>query len=264
MDKIIFGMGIIAFGLLAFAMPVAAIQEVYLTPQHCNATYGDELEVEIWVTATDFKSGQINLTYDSGCANITGYVWNVTNFPLSGRLHDDGSEWITFMTSELTLAGNYQIGTLTLQCVNADTCGTRLHFEDSSTLFDSQGEELPTSWSDGNIDCNQQAYENTDNGDGADVGDATISSDENETEAPAPTVTPVPYTEPPQTPQDGAQEPDVSPSVSEPAHTQGVQTPSSSTEEQESMISGLVVVLFGLVFLAGVILGIMWTKLYKK
>lgn len=151
----------IPFGALGFIVLLVCVaftivqaqNEVYLVPQDSNAQAGDKAEVEIWANATDFKSGVINLTYDPGCANVTDYVWNVTNFPLSDWSHGDGSEWITFMASELTLTGNYQIGTLTILCVNSETCGTRLHFDESSTLFDPQGIELIANWVDGTLTC---------------------------------------------------------------------------------------------------------------
>ena len=153
---------VIPFGTVAFIalllcliLTVAQAQnEVYQLPQDSTAQAGDTAEVEIWVNATDFKSGQINLTYDSGCANVTNYVWNVTNFPLSGWSHEDGGEWITFMAYPPSLTGLYHIGTLTIQCVNADACGTQFIFAEPSMLFDwPLGHELPTNWIDGSFTC---------------------------------------------------------------------------------------------------------------
>ena len=264
MNKVIFSMCIVAFGLFALAMPVTAVHEVYLLPQHCTATYGDELKVEIRVNATDFKSGEINLTYDSGCVNVTNYAGNVTNFPLSGWSHEDGSEWITFMTIQSALTGNYQIGTFTIQCVNEDACGTRLCFAEASMLYDPQGDELPTNWIDGTFDCNPQADENTHDGDGTQADDTTISSDENETEAPTLNETSINHTESTQTPPDTSQESDTSSAAAEPESTLVVQTPSSSsTQEQGSGLFELALALTALV-VAGAILGILVIRRYRK
>ena len=168
---------VIPFGTLAFIAlllcgaftVVQAQNEVYLHPQDSSAHAGDTAEVEIWVNATDFKSGEINLTYDSGCANVTNYGWNATNFPISGWTHYDGREKITFAALQLTSTGNYQIGTLTIQCVNEGACGTQLSFAESSTLFDPRGYELPTNWINGTFTC-------TSNDDIFDTGPGTYPS----------------------------------------------------------------------------------------
>ena len=159
MKKIIFGIGMVVLAMfammIALAIPVAA-QEVYLVPQHSSALYCSEKEVEIWVNATEFKSGEMNLTYDPTCANVTNYVWNAVDFPVSGWTHYDGREWITFMTLQPSLTGNYQIGTLTIHCVNDDPagCTTPLDFVEPSALFDSGGNKIEeVDWKDGTFEC---------------------------------------------------------------------------------------------------------------
>ena len=159
MKKIIFGIGMVVLAMfammIALAIPVAA-QEVYLVPQHSSALYCSEKEVEIWVNATEFKSGEMNLTYDPTCANVTNYVWNAVDFPVSGWTHYDGREWITFMTLQPSLTGNYQIGTLTIHCVNDDPagCTTPLDFVEPSALFDSGGNKIEgVDWRDGTFEC---------------------------------------------------------------------------------------------------------------
>ena len=131
--------------------------EVYFDPQESSAMgYCKTTEVEIWVNATGFKSGQINLTYDPTCANVTNYVWNAVDFPISGWTHYDGREWITFMTVQPSLTGNYQIGTLTIHCVNDDPagCTTPLDFVEPSALFDSGGNKIEgVDWKDGTFEC---------------------------------------------------------------------------------------------------------------
>ena len=136
------------------AVPAVA-QEVYFVPQESKASYCNTAEVEIWVNAEELKSGQINMTYDPSCANVTKYVWNATNFPMSGWSHFEGREWITFMTLMPSLSGNYQIGTLTIHCVNPslEGCTTPLEFIDGSKLFDPYGAEIAATWTDGTFKC---------------------------------------------------------------------------------------------------------------
>lgn len=159
MRRIITPGTLVFIALIAAFMVSAGAQaqnDVYLLPEQGTAQAGATAAVEIWVNATGFKSGQINLTYDSGCANVTNFVWNATNFPMSGWTHYEGSEWITFLTMQPSLTGNYQIGTLTIQCLRGD-CGTRLQFVQSGEkrckLGDSHGTEIPTDWIDGIFDC---------------------------------------------------------------------------------------------------------------
>ena len=136
--------------------------KVYFVPQHSNALYCNTVEVEIWVNATNFKSGQINMTYDPSCANVTSYVPNYMNFPSSGWSHFDGMDQMSFMTSELSLTGKYHIGTLTIDCVNdnSEGCTTPLDFIEEPTryieeskLFDPSGAVIPTNWIDGSFTC---------------------------------------------------------------------------------------------------------------
>jgi len=57
--------------LIVPAVVPAAAQGVYFVPQHSSAKYCDSVPVEIWATATNFKSGQINMSYNPSCANVT-------------------------------------------------------------------------------------------------------------------------------------------------------------------------------------------------
>ena len=102
------------------------------------------------------------MTYDPSCANVTNYVGNATNFPMSGWSHFDGMDQITFMTLQPTLTGNYHIGTLTIHCVNdsSEGCITPLDFIEvlsryieESKLFDPSGAVIPTNWIDGSFTC---------------------------------------------------------------------------------------------------------------
>ena len=120
MDKLVWC--ILAFAIVAIlTVPGAAQNEVYLVPMQSNATYCNTAEVEIWANATGFQGGQINLIYNSSCANVTGWERNTTNFLIGGWSHYNGREWITFATMDpqpVLLTGNYIIGTLTIHCVN--------------------------------------------------------------------------------------------------------------------------------------------------
>jgi len=126
---------------------------VYLNPHQSGARYSMTAEVEIWVNATNFQSGQINLTYDPDCADVTNCVLNTATFPVSGwESSADGREWITFMALS-SLTGEYMIGTLTVHCVCEDECTTALDFVDPGALFDSSGREISASWIDGTFEC---------------------------------------------------------------------------------------------------------------
>ena len=126
--------------------------KVYFIPQSSDASYGSEKEVQLWVNATNFQSGQINLTYSPTCANVTNWERSAT-FPMGTWTHSVGEEWITF-ASMSSLTGEYKIGTLTIQCVCEDECSTTLDFVDPSKLFDPAGNEIAgVAWTDGTFEC---------------------------------------------------------------------------------------------------------------
>ena len=139
--------------------PISSPNKVYLDPQHSIARgYCKTTDVEIWANATDFGGGQINLTYDSTCANVTNWVRNTTNFLMGGWSHYEGREWITFSTMDPQpplLTGKYMIGTLTIHCVNdtKEGCETPLAFIEPSTLLDDTGKSVTATWIDGTFEC---------------------------------------------------------------------------------------------------------------
>ena len=160
MDKLVWG--ILAFAIVAVftVQPAAAQNEVYLVPMQSNATYCNTAEVEIWANATGFQGGQINLTYDSSCANVTGWERNTTNFLIGGWSHYNGREWITFATMDpqpVLLTGNYIIGTLTIHCVNESGEGreTPLTFIEPSKLLNDRGNQVSANWANGTFRCEQ-------------------------------------------------------------------------------------------------------------
>ena len=131
--------------------------EVNLVPQHSSASFGNTRDVEIWVDATNFQSGQIKLTYGSTCADVTNWVANTADFPYATWNSDTpGEEWIIFI-GVAPKTGDYLIGTLTIHCVSEEECTTALAFvEDGpkpSKLFDNQGSEIPATWEDGTFEC---------------------------------------------------------------------------------------------------------------
>ena len=151
MRKIVWG--IVALAMLAMLAIPAAAQEVYLVPQDSSASFCNTADVEVWVNATNFLTGQINLTYDSTCANVTNFARNTADFPMGGWTHSDGGEWITFVASS-SLAGEYKIGTLTIHCVCENECSTTLDFvttgENPCALFTPGGDEITgVTWIDG-------------------------------------------------------------------------------------------------------------------
>nr|QNO55771.1 hypothetical protein DIJDKDOB_00002 [Methanosarcinales archaeon ANME-1 ERB7] len=157
MDKIVWG--ILGFAIVAIlTVPVAAQNEVYLVPMQSTATYCNTADVEIWVKAAEFQGGQIDLTYDSSCANVTGWERNTTNFLIGGWSHYDGRDWITFSTMDpqpVSLTGNYMIGTLMIHCVSEseEGCETALAFIEPSKLLDDRGDQVPTTRKDGTFRC---------------------------------------------------------------------------------------------------------------
>jgi len=158
MDKWIWG--ILVFTMVAaFAVPSAAVQnEVHLVLEDSNATYGNTAEVELWVNATEFAGGQINLTYEPACANVTDWVLNTSNFNFGGWTHYEDRAWITFSTCDPQpplLTGEYMVGTLTIQCVNAseDGCETALAFVAPSRLLNDTGFPVTATWVDGTFSC---------------------------------------------------------------------------------------------------------------
>ena len=163
MDKRIWG--IVVFAIVAvFIVPAAAQNgKVYLVPQDSNASFCNTADVKLWVNATEFQSGQIYLTYNPACANVTNWVRNTTNFQMGGWEHYDGREWITFSTCEPQpplLTWEFMVGTLTIHCVNAsqEGCETPLAFDmadpiPNCTLFDDLGNEIAATWIDGTFKC---------------------------------------------------------------------------------------------------------------
>ena len=141
-----------------FTVPAAAAQEVYLVPPQSNAAYSSTMDVEIWVDAIEFQGGQINLTYDSECANVTNWMRNTTNFLIGGWTHYNGRVWITFLTMEPQpplLTGKYMVGTLTIHCENETEEGgeTSLAFIAPSTLLNDTGNPVTATWKDGIFRC---------------------------------------------------------------------------------------------------------------
>ena len=266
----------LALTVLSSATSVAAAAEVSLIPEQSNVSVGTDVAIEIWVNATEFKSGQINLTYDSGCVNVTNLVLNETNFPMSGWSHYEGSEWITFMTTERSLTGFYQIGTLTVRCVNDADCGTRLEFDEASEkrpskLYGAKG-SISVDWQTGQVECKSEPPETADGdagrtttsssttaADTKDAADTKVTSDaKNETAAPVVNETAVNETAANvtlQTPPAQEEPPEVSPEIAEPEpepeHTPGTQTPTSTPQSSSvHAIVALAAIVFTAVILS--------------
>ena len=129
---------------------------VYFTPSHSSAGYGHTAQVEIRVNATNFQGGQINITYNSSCANVTGWERNTANFPM-GEWDSSvpGQEWITF-TNTSPFTGDYKIGTLTIRCICDCECTTPLDFSTRSALFAPSGDEILANWIDGYFECGKE------------------------------------------------------------------------------------------------------------
>jgi Mg-chelatase subunit ChlD len=140
----------------ASALLAAAMQnEVSLVPHDSSAPFCNTTEVQVWVDATNFKAGQIKLTYDSTCADVTNWVANSADFPLATwESGTPAEEWITF-SAPAAKTGSYLIGTLTIHCVSEEECTTALDFVEGgampSKLFDDWGKEITATWTDGTL-----------------------------------------------------------------------------------------------------------------
>ena len=156
---------------------VESCARVYFKPENSSALYCNTTEVEIWVNATgDFQSGQINLTYNQTCANVTSWVLNTTNFGFGGWTHKNGGERISFARDN-SQAGKYMLGTLTIHCVNSSEkgCNTSLKFDNGSELFDDYGKTLPVEWTNGTFNCTGLSCGDANCDGDVDVGDATLT-----------------------------------------------------------------------------------------
>jgi hypothetical protein len=143
--------GIVAFAMFAVLL-VPAAADVYFDPQSSSAERGNTTEVAIWVNATNFASGGINMSYHPGCANVTNWKRNAAQFPLGTWAHYDGYDRIGFVGMDLK-DGEYQIGTLTISCVCDSKCATPLDFEEDCKVVNDYGNPVPVDFVDGTFEC---------------------------------------------------------------------------------------------------------------
>jgi hypothetical protein len=167
----------------------------YLNPQHSGAPYCNTADVEIWVDGTNFHSGQIKLTYDSICAEVTNWIPNTIDFPVATWDSDTpGEEWITF-SGPGSKTGEYLIGILTIHCVSEGECATDLDFvEDgamTTKLFDEWSNEIPATWEDGTFEC-AIVLTPTSTSTPTNTPTPTATSTATATPTPTPTATPTP------------------------------------------------------------------------
>ena len=159
MNKIKLGILVVAIVAVFIVSATAQVpNEVYLVPQDSNAAYCNTVDVEMWVHAIELGGGQINLTYNSTCANVTNWVRNTTNFAEGRREHYAGREWLTFSTCKpqpTNLTGKYMIGIVTIHCVNISQggCEIPLTFIAPSTLFNDTGFSVTATWINGTFTC---------------------------------------------------------------------------------------------------------------
>ena len=150
----VFALGMLI--VITAASVAAAETEVYFKPLDVSARCCEDVEVELWVNTTNFQGGQINLTYNPNCVNITNWARNTAVFTMGGWTHYETRAWVTFATQD-SLNGEYQLGTFTIQCVNArgESCETSLKFVTPSKLFDHTGKSVAANWEDGTFGCNR-------------------------------------------------------------------------------------------------------------
>ena len=161
MKKGIFSLAVVAlFVTIAFTMPVAA-QRVYFQPQESATAFCTTVDVQIRVNATNFQSGQLKLTYNPACANVTNFARDMTNFPIGSWIIDiAGTERISFVGMGLK-TGDYLVGTLTIHCENEGAlCETTLNLDDTGEdclLFDDFANSIAgVTWEDGTFSCSDE------------------------------------------------------------------------------------------------------------
>ena len=182
--------GMVILVVVILVTTSASAHEVYLLPQESTAAYSSTTDVEIWVNATNFQGGQINLTYDPACANVTDWTRNTTIFPMGCWKHYAGKDLITFTALD-SLSGKYRVGTLTAQCEKEQGCETVLAFAESSKLFDDTGNPVTVDWRAGTFKCSgstRQTATTQTSSDGE--TEATNTKTETPTASPSSKVTP--------------------------------------------------------------------------
>ncbi len=143
--------------LIVITVSVTAAETgVYFKPLDVSAKCCEDVEVELWINTTNIQGGQINLTYNPNCVNITNWARNTAVFSMGGWTHYEARAWVTF-TTQNSLSGEYLLGTFTLQCVNSSgkSCETSLKFVTPSKLFDHTGKSVAANWENGTFGCNR-------------------------------------------------------------------------------------------------------------
>jgi hypothetical protein len=79
----------------------AAETEVYFKPQDVSVRCCEDMEVELWVNTTNLQGGQLNLTYNPNCMNITNWARNTAVFSMGGWTHYEARAWFTFRDTRL-------------------------------------------------------------------------------------------------------------------------------------------------------------------
>ena len=152
-NKTAFGLlfGIVALVAMFAVCVVSAQNEVYLVPQHSNASFCNTVEAQIWANTTDtFGAGQVNLTYSHCCANVTNLEYD-SLWQGTWDSSIDGQEWLVFIRplGQPTVNGTVLIGNLTIHCCNESECVTSLTFSSPSKLSDPIAGDLTVTWTDG-------------------------------------------------------------------------------------------------------------------
>jgi len=155
-----------ALGAILIVEKDPASNNVYFVPQQSGAPHPGTTIVGVYADCNDsFDTGQINITYASGCMNITDVDIDSTWDAIAGWAQpSDDSDWITFKSSTLE-SGLLHICDLTIDCECADYCLTTLHFVSQAEayaaghilycqLFDDIGDPIPDlEWHDGCFNC---------------------------------------------------------------------------------------------------------------
>ena len=131
---------------------------VYLVPGDSSAFYCSETIVQVYASTTDFfQGGQMNLTYDSNCANVTNVVFNpIWNNPIA-TWWDTYTGYTKIAFGALTPAemvnGSVWICNMSIHGVCDSDCSTPLSYVPVTKLVNDTGAEVEARWIGGTFNC---------------------------------------------------------------------------------------------------------------
>lgn len=124
---------------------------VSLLPE--NVTVEDfsvEERVIINISASEYQAGQIKLSYEGDCINLTNFQRN-NEFGLGGWNPSEGESLITFVSMS-PLSGKHSIGTAFVECIKTN-CSTQILIGEGSDIFYPNGSKISMKWTGNFVEC---------------------------------------------------------------------------------------------------------------